>query len=516
MAPRLRTVLTGFASAAVLSVAGLGAGYAETHTGASTSTSTVASVVVNTPALEAFGLGADSSASWDTMDQRGSVYTFTNFVMAGDDGGFRAATLVLDSPEITDAGPIFASLELSDIEVTGEDNGPVTIDGLSITAPEAIGAEVFAALMQGREPAIDTDELGITAFGSLSVSGLSLGFSDEEGADTGTLELAQMITDIDTDAGVSDFSLSGLSLNAVTEEGMPVSVSLGRMGITGLSLATLEAYSQGSFGEGLGGLTAVPTELDTYDSAEIIDLVVNAGGILVDMPELSGEIDETRNGFISRSNMPSLTISANPSGGPQAAQFAGILAGLGYEQLVFSAVGESVYDEATDRVETRGDNYFRLEDGFEIRSEQAISGISAYMEGLAAAMEGAEKPEELNDATMAALQLMVIERFTFSLEDQSLLDRGLGLAAQMQGGTPESLRMQAAGFAAMIPAFTGGMIPPELATDLQMALSAFINQGGTLNFGIEPDQPTSVGDMVMQGMAGDISGLGLTVSHEAP
>lgn len=504
MAHSLRPILLTFASATALVSMGAAPSLAALNT---TAVTTQASDSV----LDAFGLGSNSSASWDTLDQRGSVYTFTNFVVPNDDGGVTVGTLVLDSPEITDAGPMFASLTLTDIEAAAGGDGAFSIEGLSISAPGVQGAEVIAALLSGREPDMEAENLSLSELGSFSLSGLSLEFSGEDG-ETGTAALARLSSEIDADAGKVDFGLAGLSMDVVTEEGMPVTMGMASLDATGFSLAALEAYGGADAGVDLSGLTG----LDTYDAIELMDLEVNVGGIVVAMPELTAEMDETRRGLVSRSAMPSLTVSADAAAGPQAAQFAGILAGLGYEQLVFSAVGQSVYDEASDTVVTEGENYFRLEDGFEIRTDQSISGVAMYADALVSAMSGATTEEEINAATLEAAQLLIIERFVFSLEDQSLLERGLGLAAQMQGGTPESLRMQAAGFAAMIPAFTGGVLPPELATDLQIALSAFINQGGTLTFGVQPDQPISVGDMIAAGMASDISGLGLTVSHEAP
>jgi hypothetical protein len=159
-----------------------------------------------------------------------------------------------------------------------------------------------------------------------------------------------------------------------------------------------------------------------------------------------------------------------------------------------------------------GENALVLRDGFTLRFEQDVSGVAAYARAYADWL--ATEPEDASSPPDDVLSTLLLNRFAFSIEDQSLLERAFTAMAAEQGVDPEAMRMQATALIALGGAFAGDFADAALVRDVQMALVGFVGSGGTLVIELEPVEPISAADLAANGVRQN--GAGVVVRHQPP
>lgn len=466
-------------------------------------------------ALAAFGLSEQGRVTWEARAQEGDSFTFDAVTIADGDGALTAARLVMSGPQITEDGPVFARFELSDAEIVDSTGLRTGFERLLIVDAGPEVAEAVAAALQGRDALLDGADPAAGRFGEMTLEALTVSGMSETGQ---PLEFSIALASARNGDGdrIEEVRLDTLRFQTTDDQGAPVRVALDSLNGQGIAPALAGLSRTGASVPPSAPLAGALTPTGQYERFSMAGLVVTAAGMRVDMPALSGEVEATgADRLVSRTVMERLSLGADPEGGAQGAQFAQALNQLGYDTLEFSLENAVVYDLAADRVQTIDENYLRLEEGFTLRFEQAAQGVSAYAERYAAWLEtDAGQVGETPPADV--FEPLKIERMVFALEDQSLLDRSLGMLAAMQGVSPEQLRVQAGAYVALGAAFAGDMVPAPLLSELQTALTGFIGQGGILTVSLEPEEPVSVGAFMGTGGAPDTAALGLSVRHDAP
>jgi len=511
MAARLIEYPAVFIAGLALLACSPGGPDAPSQTGAESAGAAVDEEAANA-ALGAFGLAEQGRVTWERMSRDGAAFTFENVTVTDPDGALTAARMVLTGPRITEEGPVFERFELTEAEIDQRAGLRAGFARLSIVDAGPELAEAVAAALQGRDAALEGADPATGRFGEISIDALTVVGVDEDGR---PIELDVRSAEARGSDGetIEALRLEQLVFATQDEQGAPVTVELGALSAQGIAaqLAGL-ADSETAPAAPLAGAL---TPNSQYDSFSIRDLAVRASGVMVELPGLAGTVEEAgENRLISRTVMERLSITADPEAGSQGAQFATALDQLGYETLNFSLENAVVYDLEADRVQTIEDNYLRLEDGFTLRFEQVARGAGAYAERYTAWLQDGGATGETPPAEV--FEPLMIERMVIALEDQSLLDRSLGAMAEMQGVTPEQLRVQAGAYVALGAAFAGELVPPQLLSQLQSALTGFIGQGGTLTVTMAPPEPVSMGVLVENGGATDAEALGLSVTHDAP
>jgi hypothetical protein len=468
---------------------------------------------VSGDALAAFGLAEQGRITWESQSQDGARFTFEGVRIDDPDGVLTAERLVLDEPALSEDGPVFGRFELRDAQVSeAEDGLTARFETLLIVDAGPEVAEAVAAALQGRESFFDGADPAAGRFGEMRVEALTITGVSETGQPL-DLSLASASASGHDGETLEQVRLEALRLETTDDQGAPVAVSLDRLAADGLASQLAGLADAGS--APTAPLAGALTPNSQYENFSITGLEVRAAGVRIDMPGLSGAVEEAQGRLISRTVMERLSLSADAEGGVQGARFAQALDQLGYDTLEFSLQNAVAYDLQADRIQTIEDNYLRLEDGFTLRFEQVAHGAAAYAQAYADWLEsdgakaGQTPPAEVFEPLM-------IERMVVSLEDRSLLDRSLGMLAEMQGVTPEQLRLQAGAYVALGAAFAGDLVPPQLLRELQGALTGFLGEGGTLTVTLAPEEPVSMSDIVGEGVMADPAAMGLSISHEAP
>ena len=466
-------------------------------------------------ALAAFGLDEPGRITWESRRQDGAAFTFETVAISQDGRALSAGQLVLTAPEITEDGPVFQRFEITDAAM--EEAGGLRTDVNRLTiidaGPQLGGA--LAAALRGAEAGTDAADSDEWRFGEISVEGLTVVGLNENGQPLELTLNTASASDADGET-IDALRLNQLSFATVDAQGAPVSVAIGALSADGVA-AGLAALGQGGGPAGPAApLAGALTPNTQYERFSVSELDVRASGLHAVMPGLSGAVEAAGDGrLISRTTMERLSLTADAEAGAQGDRVAQALDQLGYEAMNFSLANAVVYDLEADRVQTIEENYLRLEDGFTLRFEQAARGARAYAEEYEAWLERSGADESATPPA-EVFEPLRIERMVIALEDQSLLDRSLGVLAEMQGVTPEQLRMQAGAYVALGAAFAGDMVPPQLLRELQGALIGFIGQGGTLTATLAPDEPVSMADLMDNGAGVNADALGLTVTHEGP
>ena len=308
-------------------------------------------------ALQAMSLG-ESGAGLVTFSERsvdGAKAVFSDVEIAipgldSEDGGkIAVADLELDGLDMAEAGPAFALLKLSGIEVVPNDpedasNGSLEIADIQILNPSPELATWVSSLAGGEPPA----ELpGPAALEFDRVALNKLNFKFNEGDETidlrlGAFELGEMSASRLGAARISDLALSGIA-----EDGFPFDASLGSFGVTGADLGLIEAAQQNA-GDEEEMAAALVSELYNnpmdpgFDRVRIDALDIDAGGVKFALPGLDSAVARNDAGQPVRyvTAPYTMTLLADAEGGEPGSELAEMLGQIGYEQLELS--GEAI------------------------------------------------------------------------------------------------------------------------------------------------------------------------------
>ena len=100
-----------------------------------------------------------------------------------------------------------------------------------------------------------------------------------------------------------------------------------------------------------------------------------------------------------------------------------------------------------------------------------------------------------NQAQMqAAMGDIKLSGFQMSLEDQSIVERGLKLASKFRGSTPEKVKSEMKVMLALAPMMASGL-EGQMLGEISGAFGGFIENGGTLSIVVDPKTPLSVTEL---------------------
>ncbi len=99
-------------------------------------------------------------------------------------------------------------------------------------------------------------------------------------------------------------------------------------------------------------------------------------------------------------------------------------------------------------------------------------------------MEDGEAQQKLMQEKLLPLyQQFVLERVTVRLEDASLTNKLIAIAAERQGAQPDQLKLQ---MAMIAPAFLASYVPAELAQQVGQALQTYLDDPQSLTISLAP------------------------------
>ena len=359
--------------------------------------------------------------------------------------------------------------------------------------------------------------------GEIVILGLRMvSFSDRTATDPGAsfaFDLERVfLSDADGD-GLAEMGLTNFEMTlGATPDAPPVLISLESAQASDVLLETAFA------GMNPGAFDPAMMSQKAYERLGVTNLLIEAGGVRIAMPSLTSEMSVLSGGALrTTADMPSFALTLDPEADEQSAQMASSLALLGYDDVDLAYSASYIYDPEDDRLYTDGPNALTLRDGgtFDLRYD--MTGVSDYMRSAvdvqadAMAVKGGVAASEIDEAAaMEMLSALTLGSMTASFDDTGLLERGLTLFASQSGVDLATARAQAAGMVALVAMGAGEALPTSVVAQMSQALTGFIQNGGRIEVGLQPEQPMGFADMMTKQGRFDAEAAGLAFIHEAP
>lgn len=429
----------------------------------------------------------------------GAVFSDVSIKPKSEDGpALIAKTMTFDGLNMTDEGPSFDRLILSDMSLVDEEESVnLSIGDISIVEPNAAASQFFASLIQGEEPE-DVPPLSEWAFDRLSLNNLKLSASpDDEGSFSATIGELTIASLADAVAGNTLFSDFKVDFDMPEAGDFPIvgSLNLGKMSVSNLQASFLENLSEASsdmekFAElnskMIEGYSS-PIE-QGFDQSFVEGLALDVSGLSFSMPKAATKVVRDADGIATAVVSPKTVfkVKADAEAGQLGAQLAQGLAMLDYSDLEFSIGAKASYDPETTKT-TYSDYVIDMKDGFSLSMNGGAFDLLDAVKSMSSMGEDGPDMDALGKIKLSDLEL--------SLEDKSLLDRAFKVAAGMQGMEPDQLKSMASGFLAMgtMQASQSG-VDMELVNQTVNALTTFIEDSGTLTIKLAPEAPISMSD----------------------
>jgi len=312
--------------------------------------------------------------------------------------------------------------------------------------------------------------LGFVGVGSMRLSDLDVTAPEIERFHLGDFHITDMSSDGIGEIGINDLDAAAQDKSSVGAERLAIGdIRFGDLDYLANALRAAET------GADVDPLPLVPT----FGFAEAIDLdVVQAGTRL-------GAVDRARldlGAYIGpvptkiATDIRGLDLDLSQVSDRRARE---MLRDLGYERLVADYGFTLAWREADESLKVDG---FRL-----AIKDLATLTMDATLIGLT--RQAIEAPENLEPA-LAALQFT---QGKLAIEDQSIIERAVGMQAKKMNVEPDKFRQQIAG---ALPLFLMALRNPGFQAKLAPALQAFIKTPGTMTITANPATPVPVMQLI--------------------
>jgi hypothetical protein len=458
-------------------------------------------------ALAGLGIGETGTdgLTYASRSFADGVVTYSDFRTTDGNDVMSAGSVKIYCPAMTDAGdPTFARVDVSDLDVTG-DEGKVSVETLSLADFSPEMAQILAENLV--EFGADMDSDNLSGIGAMTLSGLSFDVDEMKGSIEGMAygmneetEKADAMIDAvemsfadvdDTSNEPAVFKLAGMSMRNFKMTGMSASDDPAE--------AMREALQQMNFID------------KPYDSFVMDDMSLTSPWIDMTFDGIEGVATEKGDKITIRQVTEPMRISLKPKLGEnaEAAQFYNQFKALGFEQMEFSSSSTTLIDKGADTV-TLEDGLFVMEDGFRMNFEYAAEGLAAMVAKADAAQTAGVEPDF--ESLMSSLKL---QSMRFSLEDKSIVERGMKLATEMTGQSESALKRNLSMLTMGAAMMGQNDVQSEVYGETAGALVEWIKEGGTLTIEAAPKAPIQIGPLVTGlGEGVDADSLGFSARRD--
>ncbi len=436
-------------------------------------------------ALAGMGLGENgtNNLSFDSRDFSGGQVTYRNMVVQDETASqeiFSAKTAVFHCPSMGEDAPQFARLDLTDAKIR-DDDFAFSFGTLNVANPTPDAA---AAIIDGMiDP--DTSTQGDIGFDAVSVTDVTV-TSDALSGSLNNLSWGEMRGE--NGQGKADLTVGVLDLTIPGQDGaqeMTIDfkgMSARNMNIGGKRDAEMALSANGMIGSVVGNLNAFQKP---YDELVIETMKLDSEGFKVDFGGIEGLTSEKDGKIVTRQSLKPTVVSLKPSLAdvPSFQRNYEIIKSLGFETLKMSGSSVTTLDDADDSV-TVSDGLFVVEDGFVLNFEYSAEGIKDMTAKLQALTQADETPD-----LMTAYDMLKLRNLRLTLEDNSIVERGLKLASEMTGQSEANIK-RGLGMAVFAVAMAAeNEVQAEVYSETTEAFADFVKNGGTLTIEANPPAP---------------------------
>ncbi len=440
-------------------------------------------------ALAGLGMGesGDDGAAFDSRKFKNGVVTYRGLRLTednADDLQISFGTMAFHCPQMVDNTPSFNRLDISDIYIKDDNDGvELKAESFNLANPSVDALSSFNTSSLGDIFSQSAND-GI-GFGAISMTGVE--FTAAEGS--GTLKAMSWGVTRDEDGkGIADLTVDDADFVISPPDGSgDVTLDFEGMSIRDLNLGPKQDENL-SRDQIMSNLFENINLFDKpYDEIIIESMKMDSDIFSIDFAGLEGKTSEKGEVITTRSNMKPMTINLKPALGedPSMAQAYGILQSLDMETITLSGSSVSKLDAKDDSVSVTN-GLFIIDDVMRWNFEYDVEGVNAMM--------GKIKDLEANGANADPLELydaIKLRNFRMTIEDNSIVEKGLTLATQMTGQSETQIKLMLTGAVFMATSQAQNEIQAEVYSETAEAFADFVKKGGTLTIEANPPAPFS-------------------------
>jgi len=443
------------------------------------------------------------SVSWDSRTGKNGHYEFKNLRIIDDEDDGEVTIKKAEIWGLRTHGDktTFDKLDMEGITATDhEDGGVATIDFLSMADPHE---DFDLDIKNGDDLEIEDGQLGL---GALKMKGLN--FTQAE--DKVDFNLDQVIFGHDEKSKTFDFKISGLDMVAEPEDVGPLSIKMGGFYGLGINSSSLGQDKENVRGA-LNGFSSIGSRFasgKSFDHYAMDKLSIQSDFVTVNSDGVYGVAKRKGDTVTTRQQADPFVIKFKDEPPmPEAKDLYENLEKL--DLLEFEMSGRSEYElnEKKDTLLLK-ESVVEMKDGFRLTTNYDLTGLPSALKTIEAAgyNEG-----EMRDA----IQSVSVNEFYLRMEDESLVERVVELAADTQGTSPGVIKTQIKAVLG-IASFAGKTdLQKEASAMLLEALGEYLEGGKTLTIAIDPDTPiTGKEAMNLMDSRKSAKDLGLVIKAE--
>jgi len=189
-------------------------------------------------------------------------------------------------------------------------------------------------------------------------------------------------------------------------------------------------------------------------------------------------------GTLTGLTIPAAVLNADP-------QAAGFFRGLDIDSLAIDFAAEGEYGQAEGRA--RSSIQLAARELMSVRMDAELLGLTESWVAQYSALASGDPT-----AALPLLSDLKLVGLSIEVDDESMVERGFGFAAEQQGRDPAQYRQEIRG---ALPFLLGFLTDPIFRTDVAGALQSFLEGGQTLSIRIEPQSPVSIAEIMAAGQS---------------
>ncbi len=446
------------------------------------------------------GLGFEDDVSWASKKGKAGDYHYKNLSFKSDDDkDVVIADVKLDGVHMEGDEATFDKMTLTGVKLSDDDVSG-SIDRLILSQPHPAMA---ARILNGISHIESLDDLdmdieledGEFGFGAMLLQGLDMKSGD------GVMRVNTLGWGQDDTTGKGAFVAKNISFTGMDKKNdFPVTMSLKSASARDIDARVMKKMQDGAKGNMANGFNPLQS---MYGNIKVEDFKLSADTFSINLEGIAAKTTTKGKITTEQQILKPLTISFNgkPSD-PQIGKAYNAFADMGFDHMEFTGGATKIMNAKTDKMTVKDAN-FALKDGFNLAYDLKASGLGA----MANASDG-----DMSDA----MDDMTIEQMNLRFTDYSFVDKAIKFAAKMQGSNAALMRMQAKGGLMLLPAMGETPAQKQLLSDVATAAGKFIDDGGTLVIGVNPETPMSVSELQSMGQRPDkaMDQLGITISHQ--
>jgi len=426
--------------------------------------------------------------SWAKSSGKAGNYSYSGLSLKNDDGSLKIKKAELLGVHMEDDVASFDRADFSGITIYDEkEDVTVTMDTLSVARPTP---DMVKAILTGLQNVKELDDLDLDiddenadiGFGALGMGGLKIN------SDDATLTTKAFMWGEDEQTRLSDFKIEGISLKSKGEDEDTFTGSLGGFTATGLRTNAFEQSLKGNSSV-IDFISRFIPQTKSYDTVKMSALNFDSDFITVSSKGFEAKATEKDGVTTMRQVSEPFIIRLNEAPkDDDLRQVYDLIKSLDFDEIVFQSSQTTVLDANTDKV-TIEDGLVTMKNGFNLSYNYSASGLQAVTDKLDMSGDTGTTQD-----IQEALTELKLNGFQMRLEDRSIVERGLKLAAEMQGISPDSVKKELKLIMALAPFVMGGL-EGEMIGEMSKPLSTFIENGGTLSIVMNPESPIPVSEL---------------------